>query len=137
MGTAADSAPEVQPKGLNYVRAKLRALPICRFSLVISIDAPQAFCADVRVMKGKEHEFAFGTLPAGGRFFIPASKLAALFLASVAITHAGPAWEKPSLFLGSLDVDGGLRQRFELGVLSGSPEFSLPVYLEHGFRAED
>lgn len=50
---------------------------------------------------------------------------------------AGPVWEKPSLSLGSLDGDGGLRQRFELGVLSGSPEFSLPVFLEHGFRGDD
>lgn len=50
---------------------------------------------------------------------------------------AGPSWEKPSLYLGSLDVDGGLRQRFELGVLSGSPEFSFPIYLEHGLQAEE
>ena len=48
-----------------------------------------------------------------------------------------PLWEKPSLFLGSLDLDGGLRQRFELGVLGGSPEFALPVFLEHGFRGEE
>ena len=47
---------------------------------------------------------------------------------------AGPVWEKPSLHLGSLDIDGGLRQRFQLGSLSGSPEFSFPIYLEHGFR---
>jgi YD repeat-containing protein len=51
--------------------------------------------------------------------------------------YAGPVWEKPSLFLGALDIDGGLRQRFELGVLSGSPEFSLPIFLEHGFRPEE
>lgn len=51
--------------------------------------------------------------------------------------NAGPVWEKPSLFLGSLDIDGGLRQRFELGVLSGSPEFSFPIFLEHGFKPEE
>lgn len=55
----------------------------------------------------------------------------------VTVGLAGPSWEKPSLFLGSLEVDGGLRQRFQLGYLSGSPEFSFPIYLEHGFRAED
>ncbi|MFD0894008.1 hypothetical protein ACFQ5Q_10265 [Luteolibacter ambystomatis] len=41
------------------------------------------------------------------------------------------------LSLGSLDVDGRLRQKFELGTLAGSPEFAFPIYLEHGFRAED
>jgi hypothetical protein len=41
---------------------------------------------------------------------------------------AGPSSEKPALFLGSLDVNGGLRQRFELGVLAGSPEFTLSVF---------
>lgn len=51
--------------------------------------------------------------------------------------QAGPVWEKPSLHLGSLDIDGGLRQRFQLGTLSGSPEFSFPVYLEHGFRIDE
>ena len=88
-------------------------------------------------MKGKRHDFAFGPRLTAGRFSSPVSKLAALFLASVASAHAGPAWERPSLFLGSLAVDGGLRQRFELGVLSGSPEFPFPIYLEHGLRAED
>ena len=58
-------------------------------------------------------------------------------LTCLGIFSAGPVWEKPSLFLGSLDIDGGLRQRFELGRLTGSPEFSLPIFLEHGFRAED
>jgi YD repeat-containing protein len=47
---------------------------------------------------------------------------------------AGPSWEKPGLSLGSLDLNGGLRQRFELGVLGGSPEFSFPVFLEHTLR---
>lgn len=60
-----------------------------------------------------------------------------LFLGCSASATAGPVWERPSLFLGSLELDGGLRQRFELGVLSGSPEFSFPIYLEHGFRGED
>ncbi|MFT3990716.1 MAG: hypothetical protein QM680_04830 [Luteolibacter sp.] len=50
---------------------------------------------------------------------------------------AGPSWEKPALSLGSLDLDGGLRQRFELGRLSGSPEFSFPIHLEHGLRPEE
>jgi YD repeat-containing protein len=50
---------------------------------------------------------------------------------------AGPSWEKPALFLGSLDVNGGLRQRFELGVLGGSPEFSFPVFLEHALQEDN
>ena len=51
---------------------------------------------------------------------------------------AGPVWEKPSLSLGSLDLDGGLSQRFQLGTLSGgSPEFSFPVILEHTLVAEE
>lgn len=58
-------------------------------------------------------------------------------LGSLATTVAGPIWEKPTLFLGSLDVDGGLRQRFELGVLSGSPEFSFLFYLEHRFSVDE
>lgn len=60
-----------------------------------------------------------------------------LSIAPVITAIAGPEWDKPSLSLGALDSDGGLRQRFELGVLSGSPEFPFPIYLEHGFRAED
>lgn len=67
----------------------------------------------------------------------PGTKVAAFLAASLASANAGPAWEKPSMFLGSLDLDGGLRQRFKLGVLAGSPEFAFPVYLEHSFRAED
>jgi len=64
--------------------------------------------------------------------------LLAAALVSLGTANAGPVWEKPSLFLGSLDVDGGLRQRFELGVLSGgSPEFSFPIYLEHAFLEEE
>lgn len=31
-------------------------------------------------------------------------------------------------------MNGGLRQRFALGMLQGSPEFSFPIYLQHGFR---
>lgn len=54
---------------------------------------------------------------------------------SFAICAAEPAWDKPSLSLGSLDIDGGLRQRFELGVLTGSPEFAFPLYLQHAFRS--
>jgi YD repeat-containing protein len=59
------------------------------------------------------------------------------FLSALATGSATPLWEKPSLYLGSLDVDGGLRQRFQLGVLAGSPEFSFPIFLEHGFRNEE
>jgi YD repeat-containing protein len=70
-------------------------------------------------------------------FRTPSVRIFVSFFASLAILNAGPAWERPSLFLGSLDVEGGLRQRFQLGFLSGSPEFSFPIYLEHGFRAED
>jgi YD repeat-containing protein len=67
-------------------------------------------------------------------------RLAVLGIALTAALPAatgGPLWEKPSLFLGSLDIDGGLRQRFELGTLSGSPEFAFPIYMEHGIRSED
>jgi YD repeat-containing protein len=53
------------------------------------------------------------------------------------VVLAGPVWVMPSLFLGSLDIDGGLRQRFELGTLCGSPEFAFPIYLEHGIRPDD
>lgn len=48
--------------------------------------------------------------------------------------QAGPLWQQPGLHLGALGIDGGLRQSFLLGTLSGSPEFSFPVMLEHGFR---
>ncbi|MCX6864889.1 MAG: hypothetical protein NTV46_01480, partial [Verrucomicrobia bacterium] len=71
------------------------------------------------------------------RYFKRPITFVAILLVTCAHSGAGPVWEKPSLFLGSLDLDGGLRQRFELGVLTGSPEFALPVFLEHGFRAED
>jgi|GEM_PF-1286525 len=61
-----------------------------------------------------------------------------VFLALQPSVTAGPVWEKPSLSLGSLDLDGGLRQRFQLGALSGgSPEFSFPIYLEHALVAEE
>ena len=64
--------------------------------------------------------------------------VALLFLAVRPSAHAGPVWEKPSLSLGSLDLDGGLRQRFQLGSLSGgSPEFSFPIFLEHAFVADE
>ena len=95
-------------------------------------------------MKGIRHGSAaepwradWNELPFQRRRYTSDLVLVGLFLVSLARTGAGPVWEKPSLFLGSLDLDGGLRQRFELGVLSGSPEFALPVFLEHGFRAED
>jgi hypothetical protein len=67
-------------------------------------------------------------------------RLAILGIALTAAHSAatgGPLWEKPSLCLGSLDIDGGLRQRFELGALSGSPEFAFPIYMEHGIRPDD
>lgn len=62
--------------------------------------------------------------------------LPAIF-ASLSIAAAAPVWEKPSLSLGSLAGNGGLHQRFELGVLAGSPEFAFPVFLEHGFLGEE
>ena len=94
-------------------------------------------------MQGKSHGYAAEPrridghkLPFQCRYFKRSFTLVAILLVSCARSGAGPVWGKPSLFLGSLDLDGGLRQRFELGVLSGSPEFALPVFLEHGFRAE-
>ncbi|MFD0894205.1 hypothetical protein KBB96_09345 [Luteolibacter ambystomatis] len=61
--------------------------------------------------------------------------IAALLVSPLA--PAGPLWEETVLSSGSLDANGGHRQRFEPGTLVGSPEFAFPIYLEHGFRAED
>lgn len=80
----------------------------------------------------------FGKAVVGGNHVHLRSSLIFFFAITPLLTaNAGPVWDKPSLSLGALDSDGGLRQRFELGVLSGSPEFSFSIFLEHGFRAED
>ena len=50
---------------------------------------------------------------------------------------AGPVWQQPRMSLGSLSINGSLEQSFHLGSLSGSPEFSFPIYLEHSLRTED
>ncbi|TAG10283.1 MAG: RHS repeat protein [Verrucomicrobia bacterium] len=90
------------------------------------------------VNKGKGHFFGLQNLRTpshAARFVFTASQI---FLSLFSIpAQAEPAWEKPSLSLGALDINGGLRQRFELGVLSGSPEFAFPIYLEHRLREEE
>lgn len=45
--------------------------------------------------------------------------------------HATPSWESPTLHNGQLRIDGQLFKRLGLGMLSGSPEFKFPIYLEH------
>ena len=44
---------------------------------------------------------------------------------------ATPSWESPALHNGQLRLDGQLYKRMGLGMLSGSPEFKFPIYLEH------
>ena len=44
---------------------------------------------------------------------------------------ATPSWESPVLHNGQLRLDGQLYKRMGLGMLSGSPEFKFPIYLEH------
>lgn len=60
-----------------------------------------------------------------------------LFLAVTGDIAAAPSWQKPTMSLGSLGIDGGLDQSFYLGSLSGSPEFAFPIYLEHSLRVDD
>ena len=45
--------------------------------------------------------------------------------------NATPSWESPTLHNGQLRIDGQLFKRFGLGMLTGSPEFKFPIYLEH------
>lgn len=45
--------------------------------------------------------------------------------------QATPSWESPTLHNGQLRIDGQLFKRLGLGMLSGSPEFKFPIYLEH------
>ena len=51
----------------------------------------------------------------------------------ILLTHlyATPSWESPTLHNGQLRIDGQLYKRMGLGMLSGSPEFKFPIYLEH------
>ena len=56
------------------------------------------------------------------------------FLGSLA---AAPVWQQPKISFGSLDINGSLNQSFHLGSLSGSPEFSFPIFLEHSLRTDD
>ena len=44
---------------------------------------------------------------------------------------ATPSCESPVLHNGQLRLDGQLYKRMGLGMLSGSPEFKFPIYLEH------
>lgn len=69
--------------------------------------------------------------------FALAPLVGSLLAGFTAPLSAGPLWDKPTLSLGSLNIDGGLRQSFLLGQLSGSPEFAFPIYLQHGFRLQE
>lgn len=54
-----------------------------------------------------------------------------LILTTGLSAFATPSWESPTLHNGQLRIDGQLYKRMELGMLSGSPEFKFPIYLEH------
>ena len=60
-------------------------------------------------------------------------RLAVSVLIFILTTHlyATPSWESPTLHNGQLRIDGQLYKRMGLGMLSGSPEFKFPIYLEH------
>lgn len=111
---------------MNFESWKVVDNKVCRFSLVFLLDGTVRVMVDdgiSMVKSGQSHSSANLVCGLG---------VVATLLGSFA--QAGPTWDRPSLHLGSLDVDGGLRQRFQLGTLSGSPEFSFSIYLEHGFR---
>ena len=58
-------------------------------------------------------------------------KILFVFLSSYLTVFATPSWESPTLHNAQLRIDGQLYKRFGLGILSGSPEFKFPIYLEH------
>ena len=60
-------------------------------------------------------------------------RLAVSVLIFILTTHlyATPSWESSTLHNGQLRIDGQLYKRMGLGMLSGSPEFKFPIYLEH------
>jgi|GEM_PF-4678202 len=45
------------------------------------------------------------------------SRVPGVILLTLGTANAGPAWERPSLFLASLDVTADLRQRCDFGTL--------------------
>lgn len=79
--------------------------------------------------------FPIRRLQAAKRSSVRHSLLVGIVLAAlVAGANGGPEWEKPSLFPGSLDIDGGLQQRFEPGTLSGSPEIAFHTHTPSGLK---
>ena len=67
---------------------------------------------------------------------IPALVLAVMAICGGQLFADMPSWEKAELTIGSLSARGDLHLKLPLGQLTGSPEFSFPIYLQHHLREE-
>ncbi len=68
---------------------------------------------------------------------LPCRVAAALLLAaSLNVLSAAPDWGANQPLVGQLHIDGTPSVTHRLGVLSGSPEFQLPVLLTHRLEVE-